>query len=97
MCTILVGMSTCGMSAGAKDTYKSLEGLVNGSGDTLTFTGCIGMCFREPLVEIREGDRRTIYGNVDSKRAKEVYERHIVDGEEIPNLVFCFVKEDVVV
>ena len=56
MCTILVGMSTCGMSAGAKETYKSLQGLVNGSDHELTFTGCIGMCFREPLVEIRDGD-----------------------------------------
>ena len=41
------------------------------------------MCFREPLVEIRDGDRRTIYGDVDGKRAKEIYERHIVGGEEI--------------
>ena len=55
MCKILVGMSTCGMSAGAKDTYKKLETLLAGStDDQLTITGCIGMCFREPLVEIRQ-------------------------------------------
>ena len=52
--------------------YESLEGLVNGSAHDLTFTGCIGMCFREPLVEIRDGERRTIYGDVDGKKAKEI-------------------------
>ncbi|MEN8164063.1 MAG: NADH-quinone oxidoreductase subunit NuoF [Acidobacteriota bacterium] len=87
MSTILVGMSTCGMSAGAKDTYKALEGLVDGSDNELTFTGCIGMCFKEPLVEIREGDRRTIYGHVDKKRAKEIYETHVAGGEEIPDYI----------
>ncbi len=87
MSTILVGMSTCGMSAGAKDTYKTLEALVDGSGNELTFTGCIGMCFKEPLVEIREGERRTIYGHVDKKRAKEIYETHVVGGEEISDYI----------
>ncbi|MCD4750853.1 MAG: NADH-quinone oxidoreductase subunit J/K, partial [Thermoanaerobaculales bacterium] len=87
MCRILVGLSTCGMSAGAKDTYKKLESLVNGSENELTFTGCIGMCFREPLVEIREGDRRTIYGHVDSKRAEEIFERHVQGGEEVPEYI----------
>ncbi len=88
MCTILVGMSTCGMSAGAKETYKKLETLVdeNASND-LTITGCIGMCFREPLVEIREGERRTIYGEVDAKRAEEIYERHICGGDIIDEYV----------
>ncbi len=93
MSTILVGMSTCGMSAGAKDTYRSLETLLEGSDHTLTFTGCIGMCFREPLVEVRDGGTRTIYGNVDAKRAKEIVERHLEGGEVIEEYV-VFAEED---
>jgi len=93
MSTILVGMSTCGMSAGAKDTYRSLETLLEGSDHTLTFTGCIGMCFREPLVEVRDGGTRTIYGNVDAKRAKEIVERHLEGGEVIEEYV-VYAEED---
>ena len=85
---ILVGMSTCGMSAGAKDTYARLEELIpENSGDELTITGCIGMCFREPLVEIRENSTRTIYGDVDPKRAEEIYETHIKGGDELSDYV----------
>ncbi|MCK9994656.1 MAG: NADH-quinone oxidoreductase subunit NuoF [Candidatus Krumholzibacteria bacterium] len=92
---ILVGMSTCGMSAGAKDTYAELEGLLpEDSQDELTITGCIGMCFREPLVEIREGQTRTIYGDVDPKRAAEIFETHIVGGQEIPEYVIYKTEKD---
>lgn len=94
---ILVGMSTCGMSAGAKDTYARLQKLMpEDSADELTITGCIGMCFREPLVEIREGSTRTIYGDVDPKRAEEIFERHIKGGEEISDYVI-YKEEDGVV
>ncbi len=87
---ILVGMSTCGMSAGAKETYAELESLLPAdSPDELTITGCIGMCFREPLVEIRDGQTRIIYGDVDPKRAAEIYETHIAGGQEIAEYVVC--------
>ncbi len=92
---ILVGMSTCGMSAGAKDTYAELESLLpENNRDELTITGCIGMCFREPLVEIREDQTRTIYGDVNPKRAAEIFEKHIVGGREIPEYVIYKTEKD---
>jgi len=87
MCKILVGMSTCGISAGARDTYNKLAELLDGGEDQLDITGCIGMCFREPLVEVREGGRRTIYGDVDPKKAEEIVETHIRGGEELTDYV----------
>ncbi len=84
MAKILVGMSTCGLSAGARNTYEELERLLAGnSNHELTFTGCIGMCYREPLVEIKENGTRTIYGDVDTKRANEIFEKHLTGGEVI--------------
>jgi len=92
---ILVGMSTCGMSAGAKDTYAKLESLLPAdSPHELTITGCIGMCFREPLVEIRENGTRTIYGDVDPKRAEEIFEKHILGGQEIPEYIIYKLDDD---
>ncbi len=81
---ILVGMSTCGISAGAKDTYNKLAELLDGGEDQLGITGCIGMCFREPLVEVREGDKRTIYGEVTAKKAEAIVE-YLRGGEEPPD------------
>ncbi len=51
MRTIVVGMGTCGLSAGARQVYDRLEELTaEHPGECeLTLTGCIGMCFREPL------------------------------------------------
>ncbi len=86
---IVVGMSTCGMSAGARGTYRELEKLVSSDGGAaeLTFTGCIGMCYCEPLVEIREEGKRTIYGHVDPARATEIFERHVKGGEVLEDYV----------
>jgi NADH-quinone oxidoreductase subunit F len=88
MAKILVGMSTCGLSAGARDTYAELERLLPpGSPHELTFTGCIGMCYREPLVEVREDGKRTIYGDVDAERAREIVKTHLENGSVIDDYV----------
>ena len=88
MARILVGMSTCGLSAGARDTYGALEKLLAGKSEhELTFTGCIGMCYREPLVEVRENGTRTIYGDVDAKRAEQIVAQHLEDGAVIEDWV----------
>ncbi len=67
---ILVGTGTCGLSAGAG---KVIEALRENPGDfQLSGTGCIGMCFVEPLVEVREGDARRIYGEVTPEMALRI-------------------------
>ncbi len=89
---IVVGMGTCGLSAGAQATYDRLEELAREHPDAciLARTGCIGMCYREPLVEIRDDDCRIIYGGVTPESAEEIFSRHIIGGEIIDdgNLVY---------
>jgi NADH-quinone oxidoreductase subunit F len=80
-------MSTCGMSAGAQETFRQLESLLDGEQNDLTITGCLGMCYREPLVEVRENGHRIVYGDVDAERAAEIVERHIEAGEVIDDYV----------
>jgi NADH-quinone oxidoreductase subunit F len=83
MMEILVGMGTCGLSAGARATYEALEALVAAHPDRcrLRITGCIGMCYREPIVEIREGTTRSLYGDVDPALAGEIFARHVMADE----------------
>ena len=90
---LVVGMGTCGLSAGAQATYDRLEELAREHPDVcvLARTGCIGMCYREPLVEIREGDSRAIYGGVTPESAEEIFQRHVLEDQPIEddNLVYA--------
>ncbi len=49
---IVVGQGSCGIAAGAGKVYSALEALVKSTDAELTITGCIGMCFLEPIVDI---------------------------------------------
>ncbi len=51
---IAVGQGSCGTAAGASKVYSLLEKTIseNKLNTELTITGCIGMCFLEPIVDI---------------------------------------------
>lgn len=49
---IVVGEGSCGIAAGAAKVYSSIEKLIGSTDSELTVTGCIGMCFLEPIVDI---------------------------------------------
>ena len=49
----VVGEGSCGLAAGAGKVHAALEAL-RGEDFALGVTGCIGMCFLEPIVEIYE-------------------------------------------
>lgn len=55
---IVVGQGSCGIAAGAGKVYEALESAVKAknSSANLTITGCIGMCYLEPIVDIYEND-----------------------------------------
>ena len=85
---VIVGMGTCGIAAGAKDTFTALVNAINEKGLTnvlIRQTGCMGLCHSEPTVEVvAPGMPTVIYGHVDAATAKDVVEKHIV-GHELIN------------
>jgi NADP-reducing hydrogenase subunit HndB len=81
--TITVGMGTCGIAAGAREVMQAfLDELAGRKIDAhLVTTGCIGMCSKEPLVDIQQGDGpRITYGNVDATMVPRIVEEHLVRG-----------------
>lgn len=52
---IVVGEGSCGIAAGAHKVYEEIERY--NSGIELGITGCIGMCFLEPIIDIYDGDK----------------------------------------
>jgi NADP-reducing hydrogenase subunit HndB len=87
---ISVGMGTCGIAAGARDTLtaimaelgkRKIEAYVNS-------VGCIGMCAKEPLVDIQQaGGSRVLYANVRPEMVERLIEEHLCKGRPVKEWV----------
>ncbi len=80
---IIVGMGTCGIAAGAEEVLAVIENEIekrNLKNVKVTKTGCLGLCVREPLVEIRQGNTSVLYGDVDEERARKLVSESIIEG-----------------
>ena len=83
--TVTVGLGSCGIAAGANKTFEKIKALQQQ--ENLPFilqkTSCIGMCYREPLVEITDETGTYLYGDINEDRAVEVIEKHINQNDPI--------------
>jgi NADH-quinone oxidoreductase subunit F len=90
MTKAIVGLATCGIAAGAETVLQALKEKVKTQKLPVEvgITGCIGMCYQEPLLEIRpdNGDRY-IYGKVNEKRLDRVLKQHVQEGNPIEELL----------
>jgi NADP-reducing hydrogenase subunit HndB len=88
---VIVGMGTCGIAAGARAVMTAIldEIAKRGLRDVSVMqTGCIGMCQREPLVDIvRPGEARVTYGNVSPADVPTIISEHLVNGRIVNDLV----------
>ena len=74
---IIVGLGSCGIAAGAQSIYDFLKEKTADSGVSVGVTSCIGTCFAEPIVEVRNGAEAVTYGYVDTDFAAR-----LIDGAE---------------
>lgn len=88
---IIIGMGTCGIAAGARGIMTAvLEELAkrNLSGVAVLQTGCIGMCQKEPLLDVvRPGEDRVTYGPVRPEDVPRIIADHLVNGVVVEDLV----------
>ena len=87
---VKVAMATCGIASGAKIVmeYFVEELPKRGIGAVITQTGCMGYCFAEPTVEITiPGKDPMVFGYVDPKKANEIIERYIKEGELVDGII----------
>jgi len=83
---IVIGQGSCGIAAGANKVYSEIEKEIGERGlqVDVELTGCIGMCFLEPIVDvIDEEGLKTTYVNVTPEMAKEIIEKHILKNQAI--------------
>ena len=93
---VIVGMSTCGLSAGSQRTYDRLGELLkdNPGAFELRSAGCIGMCYREPLVEVRENGNRIVYGGVTPEIAEAIVAGHVKGGQVLEEHVALRIEHE---
>jgi NADP-reducing hydrogenase subunit HndB len=83
---IVIGMGTCGIAAGAQETKDAIVKELQEhdiDADVVT-VGCIGMCSKEPLVDIQQAGRpRITYCNVHPDMVVRLIEEHLVEGHVV--------------
>ena len=80
---IYIGMGTCGIAAGARETMAAIRAELERRriGAAVSIVGCIGMCAREPLVDVQQaGKPRVTYGNITADRVARLIEEHLIKG-----------------
>jgi NADH-quinone oxidoreductase subunit F len=83
---VRIGMASCGIAAGARKVRDALSiRLVNkGFPVELKQTGCLGMCYNEPLVEVvTPSGERVFYSRVTVERVERIVDEHILGGKPV--------------
>ena len=82
---VIVAMGTCGIAAGARDAMKAILDTIETdslTGIIVTQTGCIGLCDREPIVQVVLGEQAKVtYGKVTPDIARRIMREHVVKGK----------------
>ncbi len=87
---IKVGMATSGIASGAREVMaflieelekRNIEAVVTQVGD-------MGYCYAEPTIEVTlPGKEPVVFGNVTTKKADEIIEKYIKNGELIDGIL----------
>lgn len=90
---VVVAMGTCGIAAGAREVMTALledlaqRGLTQ---VTVSQTGCMGLCDREPVVEIHTPGQATVtYGRVTPQVMRRIVADQIVNEQVVTEYVIA--------
>lgn len=82
---VLVGMGTCGIAAGARETFNKIHEIVTEKdleNVKVISVGCIGFCHSEPTVQVNiPGKEPVIYGKITAEKAEKLIEKVVLKGE----------------
>jgi NADP-reducing hydrogenase subunit HndB len=82
---VTVHMGTCGIASGAKEVLDALLQEIEAAkvNDVMvTTSGCMGLCSREPLVTVEVMNQEPIkYEYMNPNKMRQVFKRHILEGE----------------
>ncbi len=84
---IVVGMATCGITAGARPVLAAFVDQVaakNLDNVIVTQVGCLGECALEPVVEVFDAQgNRTTYAKVSVADVEVILDKHVIGGNVV--------------
>lgn len=84
---VVVGMGTCGISAGARPVMMEFVEEIKRRGvkdAMVTQTGCIGVCRLEPIVEVHvSGREKVTYVRMTPDKVPAIVSEHLVNGRVV--------------
>ncbi len=82
-----VGYNSCGIAAGAEETLNKLHALLDGNANfEIKRTGCNGMCYLEPVIDVIEDGKIYTYGWLTSDKVEKFVEA-LEKGEHIEDWI----------
>jgi NADH:ubiquinone oxidoreductase subunit F (NADH-binding)/NAD-dependent dihydropyrimidine dehydrogenase PreA subunit/(2Fe-2S) ferredoxin len=96
---VLIGAATCGRAAGAREVADAFRRELETRGLTgqvvLAEVGCLGLCYAEPLVEIRAaGGSAVLYEKVTAAQVAKLIEKHLVGGTPVTHSAMAVMSGD---
>lgn len=93
---IVVGMATCGITAGARPVLAAFVDQVaakNLNNVTVTQVGCLGECALEPVVEVFDAQgNRTTYAKVSVADVEVILDKHVIGGNIVTEKTLDVIK-----
>ena len=93
---IVVGMATCGITAGARPVRAAFvdQGAAkNLNNVTVTQVGCLGECALEPVVEVFDAQgNRTTYAKVSVADVEVILDKHVIGGNVVTEKTLDVIK-----
>ncbi|NLT93984.1 MAG: (2Fe-2S) ferredoxin domain-containing protein [Clostridia bacterium] len=84
---IEVAMSTCGITAGAREVLNTILDEIkvrNLQNVHVSQVGCPGLCFYEPLVTVIKPDQtKYVYGKVTPERVRKIISSHVINDQPV--------------
>jgi NADH-quinone oxidoreductase subunit F len=76
---IRVGLGSCGIASGGEAVRAAIEAAAREAGveGVVKTVGCNGLCHREPMVEVVNGNGTSVYGNLTAETARAVARKHL--------------------
>ena len=92
---VIIGQGSCGIATGAKKTQAEFEAQIakQGVNVDIDFTGCVGTCYLEPIVDVYDDLLEGNHGEDSDKKAESL--RIIEEGSGTffdPEIVSVFLK-----
>ncbi len=80
-----LGYASCGIAAGADDIDEELQRVLKDENLDIPVkkVGCVGMCHKEPILDVVEGDDIYSYGDLTKDDVGKIIDDHVKNGKPV--------------